>query len=76
MTGRSSAVRNLNSLAGSRQQFFYKSFDCSIFINFQYGNKIYNDNKLEFSSGYTPGANLLGFEKNRWHTVDGEWERI
>jgi hypothetical protein len=55
---------------GFSQQFFYKSFDCSIFINFQYGNKIYNDNKLEFSSGYTPGANLLGIEKNRWHTVD------
>jgi hypothetical protein len=55
---------------GFSQQFFWKAFDCSIFINFQYGNKIYNDNKLEFSSGYTPGANLLGFEKNRWHTVD------
>lgn len=56
---------------GFSQQFFYKGFDCSIFINFQYGNKIYNDNKLEFSSGYTPGANLIGLDKNRWHTVDG-----
>jgi TonB-linked SusC/RagA family outer membrane protein len=55
---------------GFSQQFYYKNFDCSIFINFQYGNKIYNDNKLEFTSGYTPGANLLGIEKNRWHTVD------
>ena len=42
----------------------------SIFINFNYGNKIFNDNKLEFSSGYTPGATLLGIMKNRWHTVD------
>jgi TonB-linked SusC/RagA family outer membrane protein len=56
---------------GFSQQFYYKNFDCSIFINFQYGNKIYNDNKLEFTSGYTPGANLLGIDKNRWHTVDG-----
>lgn len=55
---------------GLSQQFTYKGFDCSIFINFQYGNKIFNDNKLEFSSGYTPGATLLGFMKNRWHTVD------
>jgi len=55
---------------GWSQSFFYKSFDCSVFINFQYGNKIYNDNKVEFSSGYTPGANLLGIMKNRWHTVD------
>jgi TonB-linked SusC/RagA family outer membrane protein len=55
---------------GFSQQFTYKGFDCSIFVNFQYGNKIYNDNKLEFSSGYTPGATLLGIMKNRWHTVD------
>lgn len=56
---------------GLAQNFSYKGFDCSIFINFQYGNKIYNDNKLEFSSGYTPGATLLGIMKDRWHTVDG-----
>jgi TonB-linked SusC/RagA family outer membrane protein len=56
---------------GLGQQFTYKGFDCSIFINFQYGNKVFNDNKLEFSSGYTPGATLLGIMKDRWHTVDG-----
>ncbi|HXB95308.1 MAG TPA: SusC/RagA family TonB-linked outer membrane protein, partial [Puia sp.] len=55
---------------GLNQNFTWKGFDASIFINFQYGNKIYNDNKLEFSSGYTPGATLLGIMKNRWHTVD------
>jgi TonB-dependent starch-binding outer membrane protein SusC len=42
----------------------------SIFINFQYGNDIYNDNKLEFGSGYTPNANLLSIENNRWKTID------
>jgi hypothetical protein len=56
---------------GLNQNFSYKGFDCSIFINFQYGNKVYNYNKLEFSSGYTPGATLLGIMKDRWHTVDG-----
>ena len=55
---------------GLSQQFTYKGFDCSIFINFQYGNKIFNDNKLEFTSGYTNGANLLGIMKDRWHTSD------
>ncbi len=55
---------------GLNQNFSYKGFDLSIFINFQYGNKVYNFNKLEFGSGYTPGANLLGFMKDRWHTVD------
>lgn len=56
---------------GLAQNFSYKGFDLSIFINFQYGNKVYNYNKLEFSSGYTPGANLMGFMGHRWHTVDG-----
>jgi TonB-linked SusC/RagA family outer membrane protein len=56
---------------GLNQTFRYGSFDLSVFINFQYGNKVYNYNKLEFSSGYTPGANLLGIMKDRWHTVDG-----
>ena len=55
---------------GLNQQFVFKGFDMSIFINFQYGNKVFNDNKLEFSSGYTPGATLLGIMKDRWHTVD------
>ena len=55
---------------GFGQQFVYHNFDCSIFINFQYGNKVYNDNKLEFTSGYTPGAGLLGIMGSRWHTVD------
>ena len=55
---------------GLNQTFSWKGFDASIFINFQYGNKVFNDNKLEFSSGYTPGATLLGIMKNRWHTVD------
>jgi len=56
---------------GLTQTFTYGAFDMSVFINFQYGNKVYNYNKLEFASGYTPGANLMGFMKNRWHTVDG-----
>jgi TonB-linked SusC/RagA family outer membrane protein len=55
---------------GLGQQFTWKGFDLSIFINFQYGNKVYNYNKLEFTSGYTIGANLLGNMADRWHTVD------
>jgi hypothetical protein len=56
---------------GLTQMFSWHGFDASVFINFQYGNKVYNFNKLEFASGYTPGANLLGIRKHRWHTVDG-----
>ena len=61
---------------GLAQQLSYKGFDFSIFINFQYGNKVYNYNKLEFSSGYTPGASLLGIMKDRWHTVDNNGNNL
>jgi len=56
---------------GLNQTFSSHGFDLSVFINFQYGNKVFNYNKLEFSSGYTPGATLMGNMKDRWHTVDG-----
>ncbi len=55
---------------GLNQQFVYKNFDASIFINFVYGNDIYNANKIEFTNGYTPNSNLLGIMQNRWRTVD------
>ncbi len=61
---------NPKFFGGLNQQFQYKNFDLNIFINFQYGNDIYNDNKLEFGSGYTPNANLLSIENNRWKTID------
>ena len=61
---------NPKFFGGLNQQFTYKNFDMSVFVNFQYGNDIYNDNKIEFGSGYTPNANLLAIEKNRWRTVD------
>ena len=55
---------------GLNQQFVWKNFDASIFLNFVYGNKIYNANKIEFSNGYTPNSNLLAIMKDRWRTVD------
>jgi TonB-dependent starch-binding outer membrane protein SusC len=61
---------NPKFFGGLNQQFAYKNFDLSIFINFQYGNDIFNDNKLEFGSGYTPNANLLSIENSRWKTID------
>ncbi|HEY4207479.1 MAG TPA: TonB-dependent receptor [Puia sp.] len=55
---------------GFGQQLNFGRWDASVFINFQYGNKVYNYNKLEFASGYTSGANLIGVMANRWRTVD------
>jgi TonB-linked SusC/RagA family outer membrane protein len=55
---------------GLNQQFRYKNFDLSVFLNFVYGNKILNANKLEFTSGYSANTNLLGLMENRWRTID------
>jgi TonB-linked SusC/RagA family outer membrane protein len=55
---------------GWNNQFAYKGFDLSVFINFQYGNDVYNANKLEFTSGYTVNSNLLASMNNRWRTID------
>lgn len=55
---------------GLNQQFIYKNIDLSLFVNFQWGNKVLNASKVEFSNGYSPNSNLLGHMKNRWRTVD------
>lgn len=54
---------------GLNQQFTYKNWDASIFINFSYGNDVYNANKIEFTNGYTNNANLLALMQNRWKVV-------
>jgi TonB-linked SusC/RagA family outer membrane protein len=55
---------------GLNQQFRYKNFDLSIFMNFVVGNKVLNANKLEFTSGYSANTNLLDIMTNRWRTID------
>ena len=54
---------------GLNQQFTYKQWDMSVFVNFSYGNDIYNANKIEFTNGYTVNSNLLAIMQNRWKVV-------
>ncbi|MFB2121279.1 SusC/RagA family TonB-linked outer membrane protein [Parapedobacter sp. 2B3] len=61
---------------GLNQQFSYRNFDLSIFLNFQYGNDILNYNKLEFTNGYTPYANLLATVNDRWRTINDAGEVV
>jgi len=56
---------------GFSQQFTYKNFDASIFVNFVYGNQIMNANKLEFSTQYGVDGNMLAIMNNRWKVIDG-----
>ncbi len=54
---------------GLNQQFTYKRWDMSVFLNFSYGNDIYNANKIEFTNGYTANSNMLALMANRWKVV-------
>ncbi len=54
---------------GLNQQFTYKQWDMSLFMNFSIGNDIYNANKIEFTNGYTANANMLAINENRWRVI-------
>jgi TonB-dependent starch-binding outer membrane protein SusC len=63
---------------GLNQQFTYKQWDASVFVNFSYGNDVYNANKIEFTNGYSNNSNMLKVMEDRWRVVtpDGrtaEW---
>jgi TonB-linked SusC/RagA family outer membrane protein len=54
---------------GLNQQFTYKNFDASIFVNFSYGGDIYNANKIEMTNGYSTNSNMLAVMEGRWKVV-------
>jgi TonB-dependent starch-binding outer membrane protein SusC len=54
---------------GWNNQFTYKNWDMSLFVNFCYGNSIYNANKIEFTNGYTGNSNMIAEMANRWKVV-------
>jgi TonB-linked SusC/RagA family outer membrane protein len=57
---------------GLNQQFRYKNFDLSVFVNYQFGNDVYNANKLEFTNGYQPNANMLSLMNGYWTNIDAQ----
>ena len=61
---------------GLNQQFTYKNWDASIFVNFSYGNDIYNANKIEFTNGYTNNSNMLSIMQDRWRIVDANGNTV
>jgi len=54
---------------GLNQQFTFNRWDASVFINFSYGNDIYNANKIELTNGYSNNSNMLMVMAGRWRTV-------
>ncbi len=61
---------------GWNNQFTWKNFDCSIFVNFVVGNDIYNANKLEWTDGAFPNLNVLGIMKNRFTNINAAGQRV
>lgn len=61
---------------GWNHQLSYKNFDLSIFLNFQVGNDVYNANKLEFTSGYTPNSNLLATMNDLWTNINAQGQVV
>ncbi|HEX6193628.1 MAG TPA: TonB-dependent receptor [Chitinophagaceae bacterium] len=54
---------------GLSQQFTYKAWDASLFVNFAFGNDIYNANKIEMTNGYSANSNILAIMENRWRVI-------
>lgn len=61
---------------GWNNQFMYKNFDLSLFINFVVGNDIYNANKIEFTQGDFPNVNILSIMNDRWKTIDANGIKV
>jgi TonB-linked SusC/RagA family outer membrane protein len=61
---------------GFNQQFSYKGFDASLFLNFVVGNDIYNANKLEYTSAVNPYTNQLAIMDGRYRTIDANGNPI
>lgn len=64
-------------IGGLNQQLTYKNFDLSVFVNFSFGNKEYNANKLEFTSQYNVrDNNLLAIMSDRWNWFDDNGVKV
>lgn len=64
-------------IGGFNQQFTYKNFDLSVFMNFSYGNKVYNANKLEFTTQYLyRDNNMLSLMNDRWRRFDDNGQQV
>lgn len=57
---------------GITNDFRYKGFDLSIFMNFIYGNEIYDENNERFYGPRLPNQNALAVMADRFRLVDPE----
>jgi TonB-linked SusC/RagA family outer membrane protein len=67
---------NPKFIGGWNNQFSYKNFDLSVFVNFVVGNDIYNANKLEWTDGAFGNLNMLDIMKNRYTNINDKGEIV
>ena len=61
---------------GWNNQIQYKGFDFSVFLNFVYGNDVYNANDIEWTDGSFPNLNMLAKMKDRFRYVNDQGEYV
>ncbi|MFL9835354.1 SusC/RagA family TonB-linked outer membrane protein [Chryseobacterium terrae] len=62
---------------GFNQTFRYKNWDMSLMFNFSVGNKVYNANKLEYSTQYLYKDNNMSADvANRWRWFNDAGEKV
>ena len=67
---------NPDFIGGWTNQFAYKNFDLSVFVNFVVGNDIYNANKIEWTDGAFANLNMLGIMNQRFTNINDQGIRI
>ncbi|RXK87450.1 TonB-dependent receptor [Filimonas effusa] len=55
---------------GITNTFTYKGFDLGVFMNFSYGNKVFNMNTQRFIGPYLPNQNTLEAMNGRFRLID------
>ena len=67
---------NPRHIGGLNNTFSYKGFDLGVFINWSYGNQVYNANKLNMSQTHLDYRNTLAYVADRWMSIDAAGSRI
>lgn len=67
---------NPDFTGGWNNQFSYKNFDLSVFVNFVVGNDIYNANKLEWTDGAFGNLNMLSTMNDRFTYINASGQRV
>jgi len=67
---------NPDFTGGWSNQFTYKNFDLSVFVNFVVGNDIYNANKIEWTDGAFANLNMIDIMKDRFTYINASGQRV